>query len=369
MRAVLNKESCSRITVMNIISNGLQQHNEWLWQFSAWYKIAALDPKDKKIHKMAKDVEVGFGTRVAVKEALERKDVIDGDVLKMKHECVTFLSVTLAKILEKCPLKYSIVRNMACLNPTKMVTDASMSCKRFEKVLESLMSAGWLSPAQCDDILAQYKTYVREMSSPARGDRGDFAEFDPSNARVDVFFRDHSMQEDRFAKLWQTVKLLLTLYHGQADVERGYSVNKALLRDNMAEKTVVSLRTVHDAVTSRFGGNCCLLTPNPTLKRHMRAARNRYHEYLESKRADEASEAQAVERKRRRDQIRELEVKRAKLEKTYDALLDEADSTATKAEREESIFLLSKSNAMRKQAKDVKQRCIALEDKLKDLDK
>ena len=54
----------------------------------------------------------------------------------------------------------------------------------------------------------------------------------------------------QFAKLWDVFKMLLTILHGQASVERGYSVNKDMLIENLHEKTVVALRTVHDSIST-----------------------------------------------------------------------------------------------------------------------
>ena len=43
----------------------------------------------------------------------------------------------------------------------------------------------------------------------------------------------------------------LILFHGKNQVERGFSVNKALMNDNMQEKkTVISRRSVNDFMQS-----------------------------------------------------------------------------------------------------------------------
>ena len=43
--------------------------------------------------------------------------------------------------------------------------------------------------------------------------------------------------------------MLLIITHGQASVERRYSVNKDMLIENLHEKTVVALRTIHDSIS------------------------------------------------------------------------------------------------------------------------
>ena len=54
----------------------------------------------------------------------------------------------------------------------------------------------------------------------------------------------------QFAMLWDIFKMLLSISHGQASVERGYAVNKYMLIENLHEKTVVALRTVHDSIST-----------------------------------------------------------------------------------------------------------------------
>ena len=42
--------------------------------------------------------------------------------------------------------------------------------------------------------------------------------------------------------------MVLILSHGNAEVERGFSVNKLGLKDNMHERSLVSQRIVHQAI-------------------------------------------------------------------------------------------------------------------------
>ena len=44
----------------------------------------------------------------------------------------------------------------------------------------------------------------------------------------------------RYQEMWELVKLLLTLSHGQAQVKRGFSTNKDILSSNMAEESVIT---------------------------------------------------------------------------------------------------------------------------------
>ena len=79
---------------------------------------------------------------------------------------------------------------------------------------------------------------------------------------------------------------MFTLQHGQAFVERGFSINSDLLKPNMLERTIVSQRIITDSVSS-------ILTADPNavqnividkeMLRHCHTARIRYHNFLDEK--------------------------------------------------------------------------------------
>ena len=48
--------------------------------------------------------------------------------------------------------------------------------------------------------------------------------------------------------LASVLKIILTLSHGQADVERGFSLNKSSLQTNINENSVVGKRLVKDHI-------------------------------------------------------------------------------------------------------------------------
>ena len=53
-----------------------------------------------------------------------------------------------------------------------------------------------------------------------------FTSFSLSAFRLDTLMLDTMSINDTYSKLWKVVKMLLVLSHGQATVERGFSMNK-----------------------------------------------------------------------------------------------------------------------------------------------
>ena len=58
------------------------------------------------------------------------------------------------------------------------------------------------------------------------------------------------MKDTKHSKVWEVFKIIFMLLHGQAAVERGFSVNSKLLVENLLEKTLVVSRFVCSSVKS-----------------------------------------------------------------------------------------------------------------------
>ena len=98
-------------------------------------------------------------------------------------------------------------------------------------------------------------------------------------SRLDDFYFQ-KLKISKYAELSAIVNIILTLSHGQSDVERGFSCNTHLLEENIKDDLIVSKCLIKDHLVSK------------NLKPHMleitsqiwascRRARQRYHTYLE----------------------------------------------------------------------------------------
>ena len=77
-----------------------------------------------------------------------------------------------------------------------------------------------------------------------------------------------------YARLWEHVKCLLVLSHGQAAVERGFSVNKETMQFNFKERSVVALRVINDHI--RKSGGVLNMEINQDLRNAARNASSVY---------------------------------------------------------------------------------------------
>ena len=92
------------------------------------------------------------------------------------------------------------------------------------------MNGNWRSAEECDELLSHYKAFLVQMK---QDHAVDFRDFTPDSIRLDTFLGHYIQDHIQFAKPWDIFKMLLTILHDQAFVERGYSVNKDLLIENL----------------------------------------------------------------------------------------------------------------------------------------
>lgn len=81
---------------------------------------------------------------------------------------------------------------------------------------------------------------------------GQEGNFNYNTERVDELFLP-LLSENSYAKLFDVFKLLLVLSHGQASVERGFSINKEVEVENLKEHSLIAQRLICDHVTIMGG--------------------------------------------------------------------------------------------------------------------
>ncbi|CAM4634986.1 unnamed protein product [Leuciscus chuanchicus] len=138
---------------------------------------------------------------------------------------------------------------MSCLDPAKMYTSPELCqsqmkglVKQFiqDKQLDGGIAAGGLITQQ----------FAQLLSLEVR-DREEFFAYKPLEKRLDVFL--HTYISHPYPQLWAFIRKLLLLSHGQATVERGFSVNKEVEISNIQEDTIVAHRIVCDYVSLHGG--------------------------------------------------------------------------------------------------------------------
>lgn len=197
-----------------------------------------------------------------------------------------------------------------------------------------------------DVILQQFETF---LTMEAKSE--SFSSFQPMQTRLDVFLHGHLCKS--YPELWTFCRKLLLLSHGQATVERGFSVNKEVETDNMQEDAVVAQRIICDYVSVCGGVLKVPLTKE--LLGAAASARSQYCLHLENEKKKQESKAQKQKRKAAEDCLDELRKKRVILNEMATSLEKEADKLAEQAEGKSGTLmaqLITKSNILRKRFKE-----------------
>ena len=121
--------------------------------------------------------------------------------------------------------------------------------------MSKLQSIGQLDIRDCDDILEQYEKFVNEAKL-----NPEFQKFDKTTNRIDCLY--YSIMSDKidYRKLWSVLKKLLLLSHGQASVERGFSINKDVSDTNIKGTNLVARRVVKDHLSKIRGSQNVYIT-------------------------------------------------------------------------------------------------------------
>ena len=330
---------------------------EILTNASTATKMMAIDLTDEHVLVGAKAVDLGFAAKQRVKKLVKEKAISELQVMEFQMECRKFLMKTTSKIVERCPLRYPLVVKLRSLDPRYIIANPKGAIKKFDEVLETLANSKFCTASQCETISSQYKVFMQEC--PRK--KLEYEEFGSKKLdRVDEFFSEQLEKRKEYSALWDCIKRLLTLSHGQADVERGFSVNNAMLAENMKEESFVAHRLVYDAVTALN----CPVSKVPITKdlvRNVKAARIRYTTYLEDQKKETMEEKKSQKRKLIQQEINDTTNRKKRLVCSMEVLEKEADELAKKAEKQQNFTLLSKSNAFRLTVAENKKEVMELD--------
>lgn len=209
-----------------------------------------------------------------------------------------------------------------------------------------------------EEVVRQYQMFMEIVVSG----NSSFTTFRPGSERLDTLLSRHLKGKEQYAALWQVVQDLLLLSHGQASVERGFSVNKQTEDDNLAERSLIARRLVCDYVSS-VGGLSNVEVSKPLLL-CAASAHQQYRNFLEEEKRKEQQHTSSLKRRSLLDEIESSKAKKLMLEKDVVELTSDADSFAERAESACDLTWLAKSNSLRRTVKSKQEEITALAESL-----
>jgi len=204
-------------------------------------KLIAIDLQDNKNLLSRDKVGIGIG---AVSEMAKAKC---SDLQKMEFQMQVrkFIIALIQKTVERSPLKYKATRAISCISPSLILYNRTTSEARMTDLLQMLHDLGRITSTEADDAKAKFC----ELCASAKSKHKEqFDSFNKEEQNLDNFYSKIFAGDEKQVPLWKVVKMVLILSHGNAAVESGFSVNKAILVENMEEETIVAQRIVFDAI-------------------------------------------------------------------------------------------------------------------------
>ena len=199
-------------------------------------------------------------------------------------------------------------------------------------------------------MLAQYRKFVFDAK---KYHTVKFSSFKSGEDRLDSSWSEILQMQVEYQDLWLTMQLHLTLSHGQATVERGFSVNKEVLTPNLQEVSLQAIGLVHSSVLAQNIKVADFVITEALLSSCSHAS-NRCNMYLMDKKEEKEKTEKGRKRKALEEDLIAAKKERLELEKVSKKLLDTADKKAkdTKKKKDGTVMkaLLIESNASRERA-------------------
>ena len=138
--------------------------------------------------------------------------------------------------------KFPLTQNSRCFIPNLLVESPEVSEMRYKHLLENLASTDYISEGFVFKVSNHSKREVTRISS-------FWSHF--RNLPTQLLFMNHIRHVKCLEKLVKLLKIILTVSHGQASVERGFIANKSLLVENLSMQSLVPQWCVYGYMNSR----------------------------------------------------------------------------------------------------------------------
>ena len=205
-------------------------------------ELPKLDMEKSGNLKKPSNFTVGFITSRMIKDLIKKDAIQDTNIGNFYSNIKVCVTALIKKLNERSPLLSVVVWSSSIFNPVTMSqVKSTILHKRLMKLLQHIESLGLVKASNCDKITSQFSSLKSDVESHP----GDLQVMFPEK-RLDEFYFKTMKVGTRYPELSVVLKIILTLSHGQADVERVFSLNKGTLQTSIGENSIVSKRLVKD---------------------------------------------------------------------------------------------------------------------------
>ena len=303
--------------------------------------VVSFDTSEQSNH--CSSVDMGFTAHKILKsDAFKKLKLSDKSLRDLQSDAKSVLVAVCKKLLQKTPIKYPLVRALTCLDPRNMAATPEQCRIMMKRFLASCVESKHVSETDCDDILMQFMDFIHQTS------KSELENFDIENDRIDTFFQRN--MASKYPKAWTVVEFALLISHGQASVERGFSINKEMIVENQEVTSLMARRLIKDHVMCVNGVTNVAITREMVLA--ARSARAKYSNFLAQKAEREQAKKLDLKRKAETEAINELQNKSKRLKTDISGLLQSSKEFYDKCEATGKVTFVSKANSLRRTAEE-----------------
>ena len=292
-------------------------------------------------------MNIGFAERSPIQELRKNDEIRNSDVAAFLSESTKFIITILKKLFEKSPAGFIVVKNASIFNPHTLRNEkVAVVQRRLNLLLSHLEKQKILSTAQCDKMTEQFLEFIDYNLKVNIVKCENFSANDTNFD--DFYFRFIGIE--KYKELSFSVKIVLTLSHGQTSVERSFTPNKSVLNHNIIEDSIVAKKAIRNRMLSTGLESQSIVISNK-LVRCVSGACQKYQDYLVQHKDEEKQLTIDQPKSTSLKEIFEVSSKRDQLDKIYASL--EADYVKF-IEMTKSLSYVSKANALKRKAVYVK---------------
>ena len=150
---------------------------------------------DKENQLDAVSIKLG----AALKEILSSFDTTDVNIQNFKNECKDSTIAIIAKLQERFPMQYTVVRIATSLSPHNMVRAKEKSFTCFNLLIEKVAKFKWMSPDKADEAKTKCLKFINTEWVLFQD---KILAFDAANYRVDTFLGTFLHGQKEYVSLW-----------------------------------------------------------------------------------------------------------------------------------------------------------------------
>ena len=226
-----------------------------------------------------KNMSIGFAT-FTITKLRETGQISKNQVSSFFNNVIKFVTTISKKLFEKSPVSHNVVRNSVIFDPLIACQENVGTLQsKLKKLLDHLIKHKLFQAQVCDKIMQQFLEFVGHDLKLLTD---LFQSYKREETSLDEFYFEKTDIRS-FKELASLLKVILTVSHGQAAAERGFSINNSLSIVNIFEKSLVCKKLVKDHLLSNQQEAHTVPITNQLI-RSVATARQKYKESLEEER-------------------------------------------------------------------------------------